>query len=80
LGKPSAPTPAHLTALAPGVSRLVGGPLVRSSLLVSGAATLAGDLALLFPRHRRETSSFFPLSNIHRCASVRDARTTYGPF
>src|SRR5262245_53407157 len=44
----STTSPADLAALAAGISRLVGGPLVGRSLLVRGAPALAGDFALFF--------------------------------
>jgi hypothetical protein len=43
---------------------------VSGALLVSGAAAFAGNLALLFRGHRRETSPFFAFSCIHYWTSV----------
>src|SRR5438034_6675955 len=68
--QPPAAAATHLSAFTSGGSRLVGGPLVSRPLLVRGAPALAGDLALLFRRHRREPSSLFTFSSIHRSASV----------
>src|SRR5207247_6342482 len=68
--QPPAASAAHLPALTSGGSRFVGGPLVGRPLFVRRAPALAGDLALLFRRHRREPSSLFPFSSIHRSASV----------
>jgi hypothetical protein len=56
---------ADLTALASCVPRFVGCPFVRRSLFMRGAPTLAGDLALLFWRHRRKPTTFFPFRCIH---------------
>src|SRR5438067_850334 len=50
---------ADLPALAAGVAGFVGGPLVGRPLFVRRAAALAGDLALLFGRHRCESATFF---------------------
>jgi hypothetical protein len=68
--KTSTTTPADLTALAAGISRFVGGPLVGRAFLVRGASALAGDFALFFGRHRSEATAFFTLSSIHRYPSV----------
>jgi hypothetical protein len=57
-----------LPAFSAGVARLVGGPFVRRPLFMRRATAFAGDLALLFRGHRRETSSFFPFSCIHYSA------------
>ena len=71
------PRPPRLTwpPLAPRGARFVGGPLVGRALFVRRAAALAGDFALLFGRHRRESSSFFAFC-IHHSPP---AWTTYGP-
>jgi hypothetical protein len=57
---------------------------VSRALFVRRAAALAGDLALLFGRHRREPTPFFAFSCSHRSALrfgyVSSPRTTYGPF
>jgi hypothetical protein len=47
------------SALAAGVARFFGGPLVRGPLLVRSAATLAGDLSLPFRTHRRKAAPLF---------------------
>src|SRR5262245_44893463 len=60
---------AHLTALAAGIARLVGSPFVCGTLFMRCATALAGDFALLFGRHRRESPSFFTLCS-HRAPSV----------
>ena len=56
--QPSASTAAHLAALAAGRTRFVRAPFVRCAFFVRGATALAGDLALLFGRHRSKTASF----------------------
>src|SRR3712207_3149344 len=53
---------ADLTALATGLTRLVGRPLVSGALFMRRAAALAGDLTLLLWRHRRKTATFFSYS------------------
>src|SRR5436190_22540029 len=50
--KTAAATSAYLTAFATGISRLVGGPFVGSTLFMRGASALTGDFALLLGRHR----------------------------
>src|SRR5580765_4546575 len=64
--EPASSAAAHLTALAAGVSGLIGGPLVSSSLLVRSAPSLAGNLALLLGRHRRESPPFLAFTCSHR--------------
>jgi hypothetical protein len=69
---------ADLTTLATGIARFVGRPLVGCPLLVCGAPALAGDLALLFRRHRSESATFFTFSCTHRSlrlSSVTNALT-----
>src|SRR5262245_22030829 len=58
---------ADLTSLAAGIARFVRSPLVSGSLLMSGAASLAGDLPLLLGRHRGEAAAFLALC-VHHCA------------
>jgi hypothetical protein len=48
-----------LTALPTRITRFFGRPLVRRAFFMSGAPAFAGDLALLFGRHRSKTASFF---------------------
>src|SRR5713101_5771380 len=50
---------ARHSALAACLACLVGRPFVRRALLVRGSATLAGDLALFVPIHRREAAILF---------------------
>src|SRR5215213_878805 len=57
--KASASAAADLTALAAGIARFVGCPLVGRPFFVGGAAAFACDLALFFRRHRRESPTFF---------------------
>src|SRR6185436_1975956 len=52
---------AYLTALAAGRPCFVSGPFVRCTLFMRRAPALAGDLALLFGRHRRKPSTFLLL-------------------
>jgi hypothetical protein len=61
-GQPTTTTAAALASFSAGSPRLVRGPLVSGSLLVSGPAALAGDLALLLAAHRRESSAFLARS------------------
>jgi hypothetical protein len=49
---------ADLTALASRVAGFVGRPFVRGAFFVRGATALAGDLTLLFGRHRSKTTPF----------------------
>src|SRR6185436_14898714 len=48
------------------VSGFISRPLVRRAFFVSRAATLAGNLALLFGGHGRESAPFFTFCS-HRC-------------
>src|SRR6266496_5498214 len=52
-----------LTALAAGIAGFVCSPFVGSPLFVGGASAYAGDLALLFGRHRRKSPTFLAFSN-----------------
>ena len=58
-GQTSSTAAADLPALAAGPARLFRRPLVGGALLVGCATTLAGDLALPFRTHRRETAPLF---------------------
>src|SRR5438034_410297 len=68
--QPASAAATDLPALAPGGARLVGCPFVGRALFMSSATTLAGDLTLLFRRHRRKASTLFPLTCIHATPPV----------
>jgi hypothetical protein len=61
---------ADLTALAASRSRFFGCPLVRGTLLVRRAATLAGDLTLLLGGHRSKPTTFLTYS-VHSTPPLR---------
>jgi hypothetical protein len=64
--KPASSATADLATLPPRVSGFISRPLVCRPLFVSRAATLAGNLALLFGGHGRESAPFFTFCS-HRC-------------
>src|SRR5437899_4907384 len=73
VGRSDEPTPAaaaHLSAFAASRARLVRGPFMGRPLLMSRAAALARDLALLLGGHRRKSSPLFTFSSSHGSASV----------
>src|SRR5438093_8152413 len=72
--EPPAAATTDLTAFAAGRTRLVGGPFVSRALLVRGAPAFAGDLALLFGRHRCAPSTLFALSCIDATPPVFSSR------
>src|SRR3954471_15210723 len=81
--KPPPSATADLTALSTCVARFVGRPFVGRAFFVRRAASLAGDLSLLFGRHRRETPPLFAFTCSHRVPPFKlptDGQTTYGPF
>lgn len=61
-------TMAHHSALASGLTSLLGGPLVGGALGVGSLTALAGDFALLGSIHRGEPSTFLVVCGL--CHSV----------
>src|SRR5262245_39306024 len=59
-----APTMARHAAFASGFACFLAGPLVGRALLMSGLATLAGNLALLRAVHRSESAVLFSHTNL----------------
>ena len=49
---------ANRAAFAPGITRFVRSPFMSRALFVGGATTLAGNLTLLGPIHRRKSAIF----------------------
>ena len=72
--QPASTTAAHLPPSSSGRTGLVRCPLVGRALFVRRPATLACDLALLFGRHRRESSSFFAFCNHHSASCMDNVR------
>ena len=63
---------AHLPTLASGRTGFVGRPLVGGAFFMRSSPALAGNLALLFRGHRRESAALFSFSS-HGHSSVDDA-------